>query len=62
MEKTAHGRIFKAKPEPLDSDEFNEKIAELQTLSELGSAGVVQCIEEILPNFHHAENEGSNVA
>ena len=62
MEKTAHGRIFKAKPEPLDSEEFDEKIEELQKLAELGSDGVVDCIQDILPNFHHAINDNQNIA
>jgi len=57
MEKTAHGRIFKAKPEQLDAAEFNDKLDELYKLAELGSSGVVDCIADILPNFHHAENE-----
>lgn len=62
MEKTAHGRIFKAKPEPLDSEEFNEKIEELHKLADLGSDGVVECISDILPNFHHAESESKETA
>ena len=62
MEKTAHGRIFKAKPEPLDSEEFDEKLKELGELAEMGSDGVVDCIAEMLPNFHHAENENQQIA
>ncbi len=62
MEKTAHGRIFKAHPEPIDSEEFKEKIEELCQLAEMNSNAVVDCIAEIVPNFDHMTNsepEGS---
>ncbi|MBR0135391.1 MAG: polysaccharide biosynthesis protein, partial [Clostridia bacterium] len=62
MEKTAHGRIFKAHPEPIDSEEFKEKIEELCQLAEMNSNAVVDCISEIVPNFNHMTNsepEGS---
>ena len=62
MEKTAHGRIFKAHPEPIDDEEFNEKLEELKKLAELGRSGVVDCIGEIVPNFHRAANEEKNIA
>ncbi|MBO4848122.1 MAG: polysaccharide biosynthesis protein [Clostridia bacterium] len=53
MEKTAHGRIFKAHPDPIDSLSFLEKLKELRELAELNSTGVVECIAEMVPNFHH---------
>ena len=51
MERTAHGRIFKAKPEPLDNEVFREKLEELCELAEINSPAVVDCIMEIVPNF-----------
>ena len=57
MEKTSHGRIMKAHPEPIDDEVFNEKLEELKELAEVNSIGVVECIEEILPNFNHQTND-----
>jgi FlaA1/EpsC-like NDP-sugar epimerase len=56
MEKTAHGRIFKAHPEPVDEEVFGDKIDELIALAEINSSAVVECISEIVPNFHHDDN------
>lgn len=60
MEKTAHGRIFKAHPEPIDSEVFDEKLEELISLAEINSKGVIASIAELVPNFKHGpeqENE-----
>ncbi|MBO4562356.1 MAG: polysaccharide biosynthesis protein [Clostridia bacterium] len=57
MEKTAHGRILKAHPDPIDSLFFLEKLKELRELAEINSSAVVSCIEEIVPNFKHEERE-----
>ena len=57
MEKTAHGRIFKAHPEQIDSTVFWEKIDELLELASMNSRGVIDCIAEIVPNFSHGEKE-----
>ena len=55
MERTAHGRIFKAKPEPVDEEQLREKLEELYELAKLNSAAVVECLEEIVPNFKHED-------
>lgn len=62
MERTAHGRIFKAHPEPIDGEAFKEKLDELYELAEMNSNGVLECISEIVPNFRHAVNEEKKTA
>ncbi len=62
MERTAHGRIFKAKPEPIDSEVFNEKLEELYELAEMNSPAVVECIAEIVPNFKREEKNTEKTA
>ena len=62
MEKTAHGRIFKALPEPVDAEAFDDKLAELCELARMNSSAVIDCISEIVPNFDHKENRVSMTA
>lgn len=62
MEKTSHGRIMKAHPEEIDDEVFNEKLEELRELAENNSSAVVECIEEIVPNFNHMTNEDKKTA
>ncbi|MCR5610251.1 MAG: polysaccharide biosynthesis protein [Clostridiales bacterium] len=57
MEKTSHGRIMKAHPEQIDSEVFYEKLDELHSLAEINSYAVIECIEEIVPNFNHKKND-----
>ncbi len=57
MEKTAHGRIMKARPVEIDDDVFNEKIRELLALADANSAAVIDCIKELVPNFKHDDSE-----
>ena len=57
MEKTAHGRIFKAHPEARDTDEFRIKLDELNALADMNSTGVIDCITELVPNFVHQTHE-----
>lgn len=57
MEKTSHGRIMKAHPEQIDPAVFYEKLEELRSLAEINSAAVIECIEEIVPNFNHKKND-----
>lgn len=57
MEKTAHGRIMKARPVEVDEQVFNEKIDELLALADANSMGVIGCIKEIVPNFE--QNKGT---
>ena len=57
MERTAHGRIFKAKPEPIDEEVFRDKLDELCALAEINSPAVVDCIAEIVPNFKREKNQ-----
>lgn len=58
MEKTAHGRIFKAHPEKYDARDFVEKLDELSSLAEANSNAVVACIEDMVPTFtHNAEKK-----
>ena len=51
MEKTAHGRIFKAHPEPIDPEVFGDQLNELCELARMNSSAVVDCIHEMVPNF-----------
>ncbi|MBR3383478.1 MAG: polysaccharide biosynthesis protein [Clostridia bacterium] len=62
MEKTAHGRIFKAHPLQVDPDEFSERLSELCELAEMNSNAVVDCIAEIVPNFTHKTTEEMRMA
>lgn len=62
MEKTSHGRIMKAHPEPVDEEEFEKQLEELRNLAEMNSAGVIDCIEEIVPNFNHQVNNERKTA
>lgn len=62
MEKTAHGRIFKALPEPVDAEAFDDKLTELCELARMNSSAVIDCISEIVPNFDHKENRVSMTA
>ncbi len=56
MEKTVHGRIFKAFPEPIDPEVFNDQLNELCELARMNSSAVVDCIHEILPNFKNGND------
>ena len=60
MEKTAHGRIFKARMEPVDPELFRERLDELCELARMNSDAVVDCISELVPNFRH-ENAAEQV-
>ena len=53
MEKTAHGRIFKARPQPIDPEVFKDQLDELCELARMNSSAVVDCIREMLPNFRN---------
>ena len=57
MEKTAHGRIFKAHPDPINGEEFLTKLKELKKLSDMNSGAIVDCIREIVPNFRNEKEE-----
>lgn len=57
MEKTAHGRIFKAHPEPIDPEVFGDQLDELSELALANSAAVVDCIREIVPNFRREDEK-----
>ena len=56
MVKTVHGRIFKAFPEPIDPEVFNDQLNELCELARMNSSAVVDCIHEILPNFKNGND------
>lgn len=62
MEKTAHGRIMKAHPEQIDPEVFYEKLEELRSLANINSAAIVDCLEEIVPNFNHKKNDQTKTA
>ncbi len=53
MEKTAHGRIFKAHPEEFDEERFELQLDELRRLAEINSNSVVECMKEMIPTFNH---------
>ena len=62
MEKTAHGRILKAHPEPVDPDEFQERLDELCELARMNSDAVIDCIHELVPNFKHEDSSALKTA
>ncbi len=62
MEKTAHGRIFKAHPDPIDGESFLLKLKELNKLADLNSSAIVDCIKDIVPNFKHEDKEEKKTA
>ena len=57
MQKTAHGRIFKAHPSEIDRVRFRVELGTLLELAELNDPRVEDQIKVLVPNFEHRQNE-----
>ena len=56
MQKTEHGRIFKAHPSEIDRDTFRLELGALLRMAETGDPHLEEQIQKIVPNFRHLHN------
>jgi len=57
MQKTEHGRIFKAHPSEIDHEAFRTELDKLLQMADRGDPHLEDQIRTIVPNFKHLHNE-----
>ena len=57
MQKTEHGRIFKAHPSEIDRDSFRLELGALLSMADRNDPHLEEQIKKIVPNFRHLHNE-----
>jgi len=55
MMETAHNRIFRTKPLPIDDEAFPLKLRSLMAAAQRNDADLLTRMQELVPNFTHAE-------
>ena len=56
MQKTAHGRIFKAHPSEIDQVRFRVELGTLLELANIDDPRLENQIKVLVPNFEHRKN------